>query len=133
MFSHMLCLLTPAPLLDKACSITYGETPSEVHRLAPCKQFESCFWLAPEQETWALGPRGRATGQVGVWWGALAGSRQAGRLPQRGLLLRQARQLRCALSLARLQLGFTAAHRDAVGAAAHTSVQEASRHLLADL
>lgn len=74
-----------------------------------------------------------ATGQVGVRWGALAGSRRAGRLPQRGLLLRQARQLRCALSLARLQLGFTAAHRDAVGAAAHTSVQEASRHLLADL
>lgn len=83
--------------------------------------------------------------RAGVQQGALAAGRPGsgaaaqtrlglpgGRL-ERGLLRRRASELRRALLLAREQLGFTAACRAAVTSAAHTSKQEASRHLVADL
>ena len=82
--------------------------------------------------------------RAGVQQGALAAVRRVGRLLEPGwvcqggrlerwLLRRRAGELRRALSLAREQLGFTAACRAAVISAAHTSKQEVSRHLVTDL
>lgn len=70
---------------------------------------------------------------AGEWGSCLSLAGSAGGRLEHGLLRRRAGELRHTLSLAREQLGFTAACRAAIISSAHTSKQEASRHLVADL
>lgn len=93
---------------------------------APPPRRAATAGLACSREPWQ--PAGRGAGRLlKPGWVC-----RGGRL-ERGLLRRRASDLRRALLLAREQLGFTAACRAAVTSAAHTSKQEASRHLVADL
>lgn len=80
--------------------------------------------LACSREPW------QPSGERGSCWSPAGAA--GGRL-ERGLPPRRAGQLGRALSLAGEHLGVTAASRAAAASPAHSSEQEASRHLVGDL